>query len=286
LENEITELISSLKLKKGANQTGSVVEFNDLKEMLLAVQHELWKEKLTNEALQTAHSRADMALAASLSVQQERADCIEQEYILASLKIKQLEESLRFVDPSLLLVPVPDSLSCIALSDSLIAANEEISSSPGKMHLERHNEVVNKSYEGNVGGPPSPSPSGFLTPTKNEHSNSLKLTPLDLVVNIPRSALKLPLASEHQRGSSSEIYPPISSENILQELIHSKLLLASVATELQEEKHLVNVLSKANQRYAEKVMFLPHLLKLSSLLLLVFFLSMHLTHTCVCSWQS
>jgi hypothetical protein len=124
LENEVRELIRSLKLRKGANQIGSVAEFNDLKETLLTTQHELWRERLTSEALQTAHSRADMALAASLAVQKERADCIEQEYILASLKIKQLEESLR-LSPLFLVVPsyfVSLCLSvclCVSLSLSL-----------------------------------------------------------------------------------------------------------------------------------------------------------------------
>lgn len=83
-------------MRKSGNQINTVTEFNDLKEALLATKHELWKEKLTNEALQLAHSRADMALAASLAGEKERADCLEQEYILASLKIKQLEETLRY----------------------------------------------------------------------------------------------------------------------------------------------------------------------------------------------
>ena len=87
-------------MRKGANQTGSVVEFADLKEALLTAKHELWRERLANEALQLAHSRADMALAASLAVEKERADCLQQEYILACLKIKQLEDSLRLNNPS------------------------------------------------------------------------------------------------------------------------------------------------------------------------------------------
>jgi hypothetical protein len=123
--------------------------------------------------------------------------------------------------------------------------------------LERHHEVVNaKTYESNGAERTQLSSAEFLTPTKSD----LKMTPLELVVNIPRSALKLPFDSEHRRGSSEICHTPVSSENILQELIHSKLLLASVATELQEEKHLVNVLSKANQRYAEKVINLSLLL--------------------------
>jgi hypothetical protein len=154
---------------------------------------------------------------------------------------------------------------------SLVAANEKIYSSPGKQHLERHNEIVSKSFDLNgidlstsTSAPPSPAPtipppsatataaaaSPFVTPTKKNENGFL--------INIPRSAVKLPLETEQNHHSSSlttefSSVIPINPENILQELIHSKLLLASVATELQEEKHLVNVLSKANQRYAEKV---------------------------------
>ena len=89
------ELINSLNMRKSGNQIGSAVEFNDIKRELIETKQELWKEKISKEALQLAHSRADMALAVSLSTEKERADCLENEYILASLKIKQLEESLR-----------------------------------------------------------------------------------------------------------------------------------------------------------------------------------------------
>jgi hypothetical protein len=266
LEKEVMDLITSLKMKKGANQTGSVVEFADLKEALSRAKHELWKEKVANEALQLAHSRADMALAASLAVEKERADCLQQEYILACLKIKQLEESLRFI----LLPSLPPPTLTIHSSSpplshsvqSLIAANEKIYSSPGKQHLVRHNEIISKSVDLNGATTSatdhllssSSSPSPFITPTKKNENG--KFLPEEFLINIPRSAVKLPLDSENsnQTTNSSEFTSiPINPENILQELIHSKLLLASVATELQEEKHLVNVLSKANQRYAEKV---------------------------------
>lgn len=102
----MTELVNSLNMRKSGNQVGSVIEFNDLKHELIETKQELWKEKTFKEAIQLAHSRADMALAVSLSSEKERADCLENEYILASLKIKQLEESLRYYYLLLLLIVV------------------------------------------------------------------------------------------------------------------------------------------------------------------------------------
>lgn len=129
---------------------------------------------------------------------------------------------------------------------SLMAANEKINFSPGKEHLERHNQIVSKYLDRD-----DTYPSSFVTPTKSPASG--KLSGSDIVINIPRSAVKLPLDSEKD---SEVCQTSINTENLLQELIHSKLLLASIAAELQEERHLVNVLSKANQRYAEKVDFI------------------------------
>ena len=159
---------------------------------------------------------------------------------------------------------------------SLVAANEKIYSSPGKQHLERHNDLVSKTFDINgidnsSFSSPSASASPFVTPTKSIEKNGIKFPTEEFVINIPRSAVKLPLDSEKNHSAAEFSAIPINPENILQELIHSKLLLASVATELQEEKHLVNVLSKVNQRYAEKVAHLATSL---------------MTHLSLFSWQS
>lgn len=261
-------------MRKSGNQIGSVVEFNELKSELIETKKELWKEKTSKEALQLAHSRADMALAVSLSTEKERADCLENEYILAALKIKQLEESLRY---TLLNIFWYHCFKFIQFS--LYEANQQIYSSPARSHLERHNEKImllhqqnheqqqhtNRNTNRNTNLetslvtesiPQSPKPSllysTYVTPTKSSINNESKY---DLVVNIPKSAVEFPLNSSIQNGQNNQevISSPINMENILDELIHSKLLLASLAAELQEEKHVVHILSRANQKYAEKV---------------------------------
>lgn len=267
---------------------------------------ELWKEKTSKEALQLAHSRADMALAVSLSTEKERADCIENEYILASLKIKQLEESLRY---KIFIIYNFIFIVIIIIIISLFEANQQIYASPGRNHLERHNEkikLLHQQNHSNLSTPltsdvtttslslplpqsqsqsPKPSSSSlvysaYVTPTKSSGKSTIfdSESKYDLVVNIPKSAVEFPLNSSttknnnwngngngnysnndsnsNNQSNQEIISSPINMENILDELIHSKLLLASLAAELQEEKHVVHILSKANQKYAEKVLII------------------------------
>lgn len=185
---------------------------------------------------------------------------------------------------------------------SLIEANQQIFSSPGRSHLERHNEKIKLLHHQNgsnsiISAATSPSKaeivssqfqsqsspshlySTYVTPTKSMKSNrGENESRYDLLINIPKTAVEFPLSSPSQQVENKNdnnkndnnnntnsnqqennpttqevISTPINLENILDELIHSKLLLASIASELEEEKHVVQILSKANQKYAEKV---------------------------------
>ena len=161
----------------------------------------------------------------------------------------------------------------------LVEANQQICSSPGRKLLEKHYEKVKLLHQngsnlstplpggattGGVTSSPSLFYSAYVTPTKSRTSNTDNNNndpKYELLVTIPKAAIEFPLnpsLSEDNNSNQSNqevISSPISMENILDELIHSKLLLASIAAELQEEKHVVHILSKANQKYAEKVFF-------------------------------
>lgn len=102
-----------------------------------------------------------------------------------------------------------------------IAANSAIFSCPGKEHLLRHLHEMNSTA-------PSEQSDGVSTSQTEE------------------------IARRSESGGDVD-EAGMSQEALVQELVASKVLLARVASELQEERNIVTALSMHNQKYAMRV---------------------------------
>mmetsp|Transcript_14222 Transcript_14222/g.21278 ORF Transcript_14222/g.21278 Transcript_14222/m.21278 type:complete len:590 (+) Transcript_14222:78-1847(+) len=228
LETEMVELIEGLNMRKGsaASSGGTVVEFSALKDLTVTLKKNMWKEQTANEAIRKANSRADERMAAALAEEKERAEKLQEEYVEACLQIKQLEEENSALQ-------------------SQIDANAAILSTPGREHLQRHLDSLDFSS-------PSLRASMSLSPPATPVSSPLPTYGKAAESEVSGSVREEGTDSE-KRVQTQDSVGSVTKEAVVQDLVTSKMLLASMATELQEEKHMVAVLSRQNQKYAERL---------------------------------
>lgn len=138
-----------------------------------------------------------------------------------------------------------------------LAANTAMSDSPGKDLIQRHIENMQR----NLSAPPASTRAGVsqrvdapITSIRPERGvdGAVKCATEPLTEPTAQTGLTLLESSSVDEGENME-RPGVTEEAALQELIACKMLLARVATELQEEKHFVSVLSAQNQKYAMRV---------------------------------
>lgn len=97
LEENILEMVQTLKPQPTADGQSSLVEFSSLQQELVAAKKELWKERLRSDAIKSANKRADEAMGIALANEKMKCSQLEEEYVAATIKITRLEDLNRCV---------------------------------------------------------------------------------------------------------------------------------------------------------------------------------------------